>query len=82
MGWDLWGLFRRQPPEERVLPPGMAAVMLDKLPPHCDLAVDVQGERLRFQAVDADGRESIWSGWFTNDGEPIMLYWDAFWVGD
>ncbi len=60
------------------------AVKLDVLPAGCGVAMEVapglSGQRFRFQAADSLGNLSEWSGWFTYEGEPIMLCWDAFWV--
>lgn len=52
--------------------------VLDVLPPHCSLVADADGDHVRFQAVDADGRLSLWSGWFPVAAAPIRLSWVAF----
>lgn len=60
---------------------------LDRLPAGCALAIECSAagpghsvQCVQFQATGAEGNLSEWSGWFTYEGEPIVLYWDAFWV--
>jgi hypothetical protein len=44
------------------------------------LIAEFHEDQIRFQAIDANGFRSEWSGWFTWTGEPIKLNWDTFWI--
>lgn len=59
-----------------------AQVIIDQLPPKCELVAEFNETEVQFQAVDAHGFKSEWSGWFIWDGTPIQLHWGTFWIED
>lgn len=58
--------------------PEQSICKLDVLPGRCSLEAEGVEDRVRFRGKDAEGRYSLWSGWFPVADAPIELTWRIF----